>query len=64
MPQPTVQICRPAGQKKSLILIVEDDAAIRDFLRTALSGAGYRLHEAITGEEALCQLPSERRRIW
>jgi two-component system, OmpR family, KDP operon response regulator KdpE len=38
---------------KSLILVVEDDAAIRDFLRTALTNAGYRLAEAITGEEAL-----------
>ncbi|HZZ27091.1 MAG TPA: response regulator [Pirellulales bacterium] len=35
------------------VLIVEDDAAIRDFLRTALAGAGFRLIEAITGEEAL-----------
>ena len=32
---------------------MEDDAAIRDFLRAALTGAGYRLAEAITGEEAL-----------
>ena len=38
---------------KSLILVVEDDAAIRDFLRTALTSAGYRLAEAITGEEVL-----------
>ncbi len=36
-----------------MILVVEDDAAIRDFLRTALTSAGYRLAEAITGEEAL-----------
>src|SRR5262245_39617716 len=42
-----------ANSSKSLILIVEDDAAIRDFLRTALTGAGFRLHEAFTGQEAL-----------
>jgi two-component system, OmpR family, KDP operon response regulator KdpE len=40
-------------EKKPLVLIVEDDAAIRDFLRTALSNAGFRLHEALTGNEAL-----------
>jgi two-component system KDP operon response regulator KdpE len=36
-----------------LVLIVEDDGAIRDFLRASLVAAGYRLHEAYTGAEAL-----------
>ena len=43
----------PGPSKKSLILIVEDDASIRDFLRTALNTAGFQVSEAITGEEAL-----------
>jgi two-component system KDP operon response regulator KdpE len=43
----------PSTEKKPLVLVVEDDAAIRDFLRTALAGAGFRLHEAISGQEAL-----------
>jgi len=43
----------PSKDKKLLVLIVEDDAAIRDFLHTALSNAGFRLHEAVTGQEAL-----------
>src|SRR5688572_3901176 len=36
-----------------LILIVEDEAPIRRFLRAALSAEGYRLTEAETGEQAL-----------
>ncbi len=43
----------PLPSDKPLILLIEDDAAIRDFLRTALTGAGFRLAEAISGEEAL-----------
>lgn len=36
-----------------LILLVEDDAAIRNFLFDSLSSAGFRLQEAYTGQEAL-----------
>jgi two-component system KDP operon response regulator KdpE len=36
-----------------LILVVEDDPPIRKFLRGALSGEGYRIAEAETGEQAL-----------
>jgi two-component system, OmpR family, KDP operon response regulator KdpE len=43
----------PAPSEKPQILLIEDDPAIRDFLRTALAGAGFRLAEAISGEEAL-----------
>jgi two-component system, OmpR family, KDP operon response regulator KdpE len=35
------------------LLLVEDEAPMRRFLRTLLSGAGYRLEEASTGEQAL-----------
>lgn len=36
-----------------LILIIEDEPPIRRFLRASLGGAGYRLNEAASGEEAL-----------
>jgi two-component system, OmpR family, KDP operon response regulator KdpE len=36
-----------------LILIVEDELAIRRFLRASLAAAGYRLEEADSGEKAL-----------
>jgi two-component system KDP operon response regulator KdpE len=41
------------GEAKWLILIIEDEAPIRRFLRTALEGAGYRSLEAASGEEGL-----------
>ncbi len=36
-----------------LVLLIEDEAPMRKFLRTYLSGAGYRLQEASTGQEAI-----------
>jgi len=36
-----------------LLLIVEDELPIRRFLRTSLSGEGYRLAEAETGQQAI-----------
>jgi two-component system KDP operon response regulator KdpE len=36
-----------------LVLLVEDEAPMRKFLRTFLAGAGYRLQEAGTGQDAL-----------
>jgi two-component system KDP operon response regulator KdpE len=36
-----------------LILVIEDEAQIRRFLRASLSSHGYRLQEAATGEEGL-----------
>lgn len=41
------------SQSKWLILIIEDEAPIRRFLRTALEGAGYRLLEAANAAEGL-----------
>jgi len=40
---------------KPLILLVEDDAQIRRFLRAALDAEGYRLQEAVTAEEGSTQ---------
>lgn len=41
------------SQVKWLVLIIEDEAPIRRFLRTALEGAGYRFLEAATASEGL-----------
>jgi two-component system KDP operon response regulator KdpE len=35
------------------LLLVEDEAPIRHFLRTALAGEGYRVAEAETGQQAI-----------
>jgi len=40
---------------KPLILIIEDDAQIRRFLRAALAAEGYRMQETTTAEEGLAQ---------
>ena len=36
-----------------LILVIEDELPIRRFLRASLSGEGYRLAEAETGQQGL-----------
>ena len=41
------------GTVKTKVLIVDDETAIRRFLRTALDAHGYEVHEAGTGVEAL-----------
>ena len=40
---------------KPLILLIEDDAQIRRFLRAALAAEGYRLQEAVTAEDGTTQ---------
>ncbi|MDQ3703065.1 MAG: response regulator [Chloroflexota bacterium] len=42
------------------VLVVDDDAGIRELLRTILEGAGYEVRTAIDGNEAL-RLFQERR---
>ena len=46
------------GRVSPLLLIVEDDDHIRTALRWALEDEGYRVDEAVTGEEA-CRTVSE-----
>lgn len=36
-----------------LVLLIEDDTPLRKYLRTLLSGAGYSLEEAETGEQGI-----------
>ncbi|MCZ2148575.1 MAG: response regulator transcription factor [Bryobacterales bacterium] len=42
------------------VLVVDDEPAIRRFLRVSLEAHGYTLHEASTGEEALHIIPACR----
>jgi len=42
------------------VLVVDDEPAIRRFLRVSLEAHGYTLHEASTGEEALQIIPACR----
>jgi two-component system KDP operon response regulator KdpE len=45
---------------KIAVLIIEDDAQIRRFLRASLASQGYRLIEAVTGEEGIRLAASHR----
>ena len=42
------------------VLIVDDEPQIRRVLKTALSGQGYEIHEAKSGEEALDGIRAQR----
>ena len=43
----------PASESRETILLVEDEPAVRQLFATALARAGYRVHEARNGQEAL-----------
>ncbi|HEY7766811.1 PAS domain S-box protein [Longimicrobium sp.] len=43
----------PAAAGTGTVLLVDDDAAVRTFVRTVLSGAGYRVLDAADGAQAL-----------
>jgi two-component system KDP operon response regulator KdpE len=43
----------PDPSKPPLLLLVEDEAPMRKFLRTYLQGAGYEVEEAANGQDAL-----------
>src|SRR5574337_1305770 len=38
------------------VVLIEDERPIRRFLRAALASQGYRLFEAVTGEEGLAEV--------
>jgi PAS domain S-box-containing protein len=55
-PTPTTSLARPVDEVRTgseTILVVEDDAAVRDFVCTILQEAGYRATVARHGEQAL-----------
>lgn len=48
-------------QKTNLrVLVVDDERAIRRFLRTSLQAYGYTIYEATSGEEALIEMVAKR----
>ena len=48
------------NEQGTRVLVVDDEPAIRRFLRAALCAHGYTVHEASTGEEALQVVPAVR----
>ncbi|HEX6384187.1 MAG TPA: response regulator, partial [Anaerolineae bacterium] len=53
--QPAVDLDEPIEVQGTKVLVVDDEHAIRRFLRTSLSAHGYEVHEAATGEDAILQ---------
>ena len=49
-----------AAAPPTKVLIVDDEQAIRRFLRTSLSAHGYEVHEAANGEDAIMQAINAR----
>ena len=45
-------------EKQASILIVDDEASVRQFLSRGVAGEGYRCEEASTGDEALIKIKS------
>jgi excisionase family DNA binding protein len=52
----------PNGRRRGgpLVLVVDDDARLREFLRVSLESAGYSVGEAASGAEALLAIDEER----
>jgi two-component system KDP operon response regulator KdpE len=48
------------SQNSQRVLVVDDEPAIRRFLRAILSAQGYQVFDAATGEEALSAVASHR----
>jgi two-component system, OmpR family, KDP operon response regulator KdpE len=53
--QSPVDLNELADMQKTKVLVVDDEHAIRRFLRTSLNAHGYEVHEAATGEDAILQ---------
>jgi len=60
-PRSTMMTPHPAprldGGQGRTVLLAEDEDAVRKLTRTALESAGYVVHEAASGEDALALLP-------
>ena len=52
----------PGGRNRRgpLVLVVDDDARLREFLRVSLEASGYSVSEAESGEQALAAIADER----
>jgi PAS domain S-box-containing protein len=51
---------RPAPRENAVVLLVEDEEAVRELLISVLERAGFEVHAATTGEQAL-ELERQRR---
>ena len=49
--------------RKPVVVLIEDEPEIRRFLRASLAGHGYRLFEAVTGEEGLREAATRQRDV-
>lgn len=58
--QPPINLDHARDMQKTKVLIVDDEHAIRRFLRTALDAHGYEVHEATTGEDAILKTINAR----
>jgi two-component system, OmpR family, KDP operon response regulator KdpE len=58
--QPAVDSEEGVVMQKTKVLIVDDEQAIRRFLRTSLTAHGYEVVEAANGEEAILQTINAR----
>jgi two-component system, OmpR family, KDP operon response regulator KdpE len=45
----------PRAASPALVLVIEDEAPIRKFLRAALEGQGFAVHESVTGRDGIAQ---------
>jgi two-component system KDP operon response regulator KdpE len=54
--KPEVEANREASTPGPLVLVVEDEARLRRFLRPSLAAHGYRVIEASTGEEGVTMI--------
>jgi two-component system, OmpR family, KDP operon response regulator KdpE len=48
------------NENQSRILIVDDEQSVRCFLSTTLTSQGYRIEEAVSGQEALIKIKSHQ----
>lgn len=53
--QSALNLDESGDMQKTKVLVVDDEHAIRRFLRTSLNAHGYEVHEAATGEDAILQ---------
>jgi two-component system cell cycle sensor histidine kinase/response regulator CckA len=59
-PVPEPMTARPTPCEHAVVLLVEDEEAVRELLISVLERAGFEVHAARTGEEAL-ELERQRR---
>jgi CheY-like chemotaxis protein len=52
-----VEVASPRSAKREKLLVVDDDADVREVVSGVLAELGYELHEASRGEDALAMLP-------